>query len=420
MATVTPRRNKDGTITSWTITLSDGYLPDGSQKRIYRTFHANPNSTEKSQRSQAEKYAARLQTEYDDKRITDAKKVTFRSVYDDYIEDRIIRRGLAQQTADSYKKLFETRLLPEFGGMAIRDITAADINRFLRKLATGRIPKEKEPAHDTDPTVKKNLKGKKEQKKLSGTYCLKFFQQLNEMMGYAQRSGIIAVNPCDMVEPPKRDTKEAQYYDLPECVQIADLLEKWPEAEWRAFFSLAFYCGCRPGELIGMNWKDYDGDNIFIQAGSYQGKGEKCKRTDKPKTKKSIRRISLTPEAQKALEAWKREQAAQRLKCGECWQDPDAVFTNEDGERIRPQRPTKEWKNFTTKNQIRHLPLYDLRHTNCSMLISSRELSVEEVAARMGHEQTSTTLNIYSHAFSNFNEKANAALSNVLKRSANQ
>ena len=64
---------------------------------------------------------------------------------------------------------------------------------------------------------------------------------------------------------------------------------------------------------------------------------------------------------------------------------------------------------------IRHLPLYSLRHTNCSLLISSRELSVEEIAARMGHEQTSTTLNIYSHAFRDANEKATAALENVLK-----
>lgn len=409
MATIKPRINKDGVITSWSITISGGYAPDGKQIRVNRTFHADPNSTEKSQRKQAEKYAARLQTEYDDKRITDAKKITFKAVYDDYIEDRIVRRKLAQQTADSYKKLFNARILPEFGGMAIRDITAADINRFLRKLANGRKAKGK-----------KDLTEKEEKKQLSGTYCLKYFQQLNEMMGYAQRSGIIAVNPCDMVEPPKRDTQEAQYYDLPECMQIADLLEVWPEVKWKAFFSLAFYCGCRPGELIGLNWKDYDGDNIFIQAGSYKGKGEECKRTDKPKTKKSIRRISLTPEAQKALEAWKREQAAQRLKCGACWQDPDAVFTNEDGKRIGPDRPTKAWKSFTTENNIRHLPLYDLRHTNCSMLISSRELSVEEVAARMGHEQTSTTLNIYSHAFSDFNKKANKALSNVLKRSVNQ
>ena len=52
---------------------------------------------------------------------------------------------------------------------------------------------------------------------------------------------------------------------------------------------------------------------------------------------------------------------------------------------------------------------------NCSLLIYSRELSVEEVAAQMGHEQTSTTLDIYTHAFKKANERATKALENVLK-----
>lgn len=414
MATVEPRRNKQGEITSWRITISDGYRPDKSQKRIYRTFHANPNSTESAQKKQAEKYAARLETECADKRLNDAKKLSFQKVYEEYCEyldDLVFRGDMARQTADSYKKLFNSRLLKEFGGMAIREIETADIDRFLRKLAKGRKPRGKK---NGQAKTDKN----EQPKKLSGTYCLKYFQQLNELFTFAKREKYITVNPCDDVVKPKRDTKEAQYYELNECAKIMELLPMCSDPKWKAYFSLAFYCGCRPGELIGLNWNDYNGKEIFVQAGSYQGKGEKCKRTEKPKTKRSIRRISLTPEAIVALEVWKSRQAALRLKCGKCWQNPDAVFTNDDGERIRPQAPTKAWKAFTTKNRLRHLPLYDLRHTNCSLLIASRELSVEEVSARMGHEQTSTTLNIYSHAFANYNERATQALTNVLKAAA--
>ena len=219
---------------------------------------------------------------------------------------------------------------------------------------------------------------------------MKYFQQLNELFTYAKRLKYISSNPCDDAIKPKLDTQEAQYYELDECAVIMKHLEKHPDPKWKAFFSLAFYCGCRPGELIGLNWSDYNGETISVKAGSYQKKGEKNKRTDKPKTKKSIRRISLIPEAQLALNAWKSKQAEERLKRGKCWQDPDAVFTNDYGERISSGRPSRAWRQFTTNNNIRHLPLYDLRHTNCSLLISSRELSVEEVAARMGHEQTST------------------------------
>lgn len=383
----------------WIVTAYNGYNPDGTQKRVRRAFQADPNSTEKAQRKQAEKFAAHLQTDLDDKRINDAKRITLRGVYEEYISDLEIRKGLAPRTIDSYKELFDRRILPEFGKKAIRDITVSDINKFLRKLVTDR---------------------KNGEKSLSGTYRLKYYQQLNQLFQYARRNGFIVVNPCDLIEPPKRDTKEAQYYDLPECVAIVKALANYPEIIWKAFFSLGFYCGTRPGEIIGLNWSDYDGKSIFIQAGSYTPKGEATRRTDKPKTKKSVRKITLAPEAAAALSEWKREQAKQRLQAGQCWYDPEAMFTTMEGIRLSPDRPSKAWKRFARDNGIRHLPYYDIRHTNCSLLISSRELSVEEVAARMGHEQTSTTLNIYTHAFSNANERATEALCNVLKKAVQE
>ena len=163
MATIKPKGN--GT---FLITVSDGYRPDGSQKRIYRTFHANLNSSESAQMKQAEKYAKRLETECEDKKVTDHKKISFQKVYNDYIDDLTVIRKLAPRTIDSYKKLFESRLLKEFGNMPVRNIDTSDIDRFIRKLA----------------------KSGKDGKLLSGTYCLKYFQQLNELFRYAQRKKI--------------------------------------------------------------------------------------------------------------------------------------------------------------------------------------------------------------------------------------
>lgn len=126
---------------------------------------------------------------------------------------RIVRRGLAERTADSYTALFERRLLPAFGNTAIREITASDINKFLRKLVNdGKCQKK------SKKTGKEENKGQTSSRKISGTYCLKYYQQLNELFSYAQRTGIIVVNPCDLVEPPKKDTKEAQYYEPHECM----------------------------------------------------------------------------------------------------------------------------------------------------------------------------------------------------------
>lgn len=382
MATLKNRGNG-----SWLVTVSGGYGPDGKQIRIFRTFHANPKSTIDSQRKQAEKYAAALETDFARQQITAAKKLTFSAVYADYIQDRAIVKGLAPRTIDDYRKLFTRKLLPQFGKKAIRDITASDLNAFFRKI-------------------------KKEGS--SGTYSRKYYQQLNELFKYAQRSGIIVTNPCGLIDPPKIDTPEAQYYDISEVPSILDAINNCPDPMWKCYFTLQFYCGSRPEEMTGLNWNDFDGNNVSISAGAYQAKGEKCKRTERPKTKKSVRKINLPPDAIKALNAWKKIQLEKRLKLG-IWPNPEAVFTNELGYRISIYQPSKKWKQFTKENNLHHLPLYSLRHTNCSLLISSNALSVEEISARMGHEQTSTTLNTYSHVFSDANEKATDALLSVLE-----
>ena len=394
MATIEKRKNG-----SFLITVSGGYGPDGKQIRVRRTFHADPGTTENSQRKQAEKFAATLETDFARQQITDAKKLTFKAVYEDYLQDRIVRKGLAKRTVDDYKKLFERQLLPQFGKAAIRDITARDLNSFFRNL--------KKEVKNTDT-------GKTEKVDVAGTYARKYYQQLNELFRYAQRNGIIVTNPCTLIEPPTIDTPEAQFYDVSEVPAILEAIKHHPDPEWRCYFLLQFYCGSRPEEMTGLNWSDYDGSDISISAGAYQEKGGKCIRTDRPKTKKSNRKIQLPPDAVSALNAWKGAQAEKRLKIGKAWSDPDAVFTNDIGARVRIDRPTKCWKQFTKENGIRHLPLYSLRHTNCSLLISSNEISVKEVSAQMGHAQTSTTLNIYAHCFKESNKRATNALLNVV------
>ncbi len=59
--------------------------------------------------------------------------------------------------------------------------------------------------------------------------------------------------------------------------------------------------------------------------------------------------------------------------------------------------------------------LYGLRHTNASLMISQK-INVRDVSSRLGHAQTSTTLNIYAHAFLEANKKATDAVVNALKQ----
>ena len=373
---------------SWLLTISDGYDSSGEQIRLYRTIKVDPKKTELAQRREAEKQAALIEADYRRNIITAAKKTTIAQLSKDYMEDHIKPR-LAPRTIADYERIFEKRINPYFGKKAVQDLTASDINRFFRKI--------------------------RNEETLSGTYQLKFYQQLHELLEYAKRIGLITINVCELATHPKNDTKEAKYYELEDCHKLLKALNKFKDSKWRCYFLLSIYTGMRPGEQIGLNWDDLQDGTLTVRAGSVQLKGQKCTRTEKPKTKKSVRKIYLPPVVVKALTKWKSEQAQYRLKFKDAWPEPDAIFTNELGYRVRIDRPSKRWKQFLQENDLAKINLYGLRHTNASLMISQK-INVRDVSSRLGHAQTSTTLNIYAHAFLEANKKATDAVVNALKQ----
>ena len=60
------------------------------------------------------------------------------------------------------------------------------------------------------------------------------------------------------------------------------------------------------------------------------------------------------------------------------------------------------------------IPLHGLRHTSATLLIS-QNIDVRTVSGRLGHAQTSTTMNIYSHALKKMDEKAADALESLFQ-----
>jgi len=66
-----------------------------------------------------------------------------------------------------------------------------------------------------------------------------------------------------------------------------------------------------------------------------------------------------------------------------------------------------------TPDEVKALKIHSLRHTSASLLIADGT-DIRTVAARLGHSQTSTTLNIYAHAVAEANALAAKGLGNRL------
>ena len=142
--------------------------------------------------------------------------------------------------------------------------------------------------------------------------------------------------------------------------------------------------------------------------------GQGTIRTDRPKTQKSIRMIDLPPVITSLLQQHRLQQAEYRLQFGKEWPEPDAVFTGALGHRLNISSPTQKFQKIVKAYDLKPITLYGLRHTAATIMIA-QGLNVRDVSARLGHAQTSTTLNIYAHAFMDANTRATNAITDALE-----
>ena len=63
------------------------------------------------------------------------------------------------------------------------------------------------------------------------------------------------------------------------------------------------------------------------------------------------------------------------------------------------------------------IPLHGLRHTSAALLIANNQ-DIRSVSACLGHAETSTTLNIYTHFLESTDKKSADILENVLAKQA--
>ena len=110
---------------------------------------------------------------------------------------------------------------------------------------------------------------------------------------------MISTNPCKSVTLPSSDKKERNIYTLEEAQHILELFETEDESNFKyvVFFTMALYTGLRRGELLGLEWNDFDLDNniVTISRTSNWTKG-KGVYTDTPKTATSMRSLKIPNE----------------------------------------------------------------------------------------------------------------------------
>lgn len=110
---------------------------------------------------------------------------------------------------------------------------------------------------------------------------------------------------------------------------------------------------------------------------------------------------------------------------GDYWQGADWLFVQDNGKQMSYYTPYSAFRDALDRYNAgmkpsKQLPLisfHGLRHTSATLLIAGKQ-DAKTVAARLGHAQTSTTMNIYVHALKENDSKAVDAIENVLTKQA--
>lgn len=374
---------------AYQIRVSVGYDTKGRHKEQAMTWKPEPGMTEK----QIQKELNRQAVMFEEKCAHGycATAVKFQDLAEEWF-DLYAKYNLRKTTYQRMTQLTK-RVYPAVGHLRMDKITARQLQGFINSLA-----QDGANMRTGKPLARKTI--------------IHYLSFISDVFSYAMRSDLVSDNPCSKVIIPKGESKEKEIYTQEEMQCLLELLMKEP-LKFRVFFFLIAYSGFRRGEMLGLEWKDIDWENGVISVrrtsnyvphiGTY---------TDTTKTRKSQRSLKLADELIDMLRQWQNAQADEAFKMGDKWEETDRIFTRWNGKPLDNNAPYKWLKNLCERNELPFYGIHSFRHFTASAMISAG-LDVTTVSGALGHSNSSTTLNIYSHAFQSAQARVSNAMNNV-------
>ena len=360
---------------TYQIRVSTGYDKNGKHKEQAMTWKPEPGMTKR----QIEKELNRQAVMFEEvcNRGFKTSAVKFQELSEEWFEN-YAKLNLRSTTYERMLQLTH-RIYPAIGHLRIDKITARQLQGFVNSLAKEGA-NEKTGKSLAPKTIRHNL------------------SFISDVFSYAVKMGLVSDNPCSKVTIPKGEVKEKQIYTQEEMALLLTKINSEP-TKYRAFFFLIAYSGFRRSEMLGLEWKDIDFEHCIISVNRTSNyTAERGTYTDTTKTKRSKRVLKISPYIMNILRELKAEQDSEALRLGDKWVDTDRLFVKWDGKPMNNQTPYGWLKEFCEKNELPFYGIHSFRHFAASALISAG-LDVTTVSGALGHSNSGTTLNVYSHMF---------------------
>ena len=329
----------------------------------YRVGKKQKRETIGSNKKEAEKILTRRLSEINHGTYQEACDITFNEFIDKWL-DEYAQPRIKAHTLYKYKNALKCHVRPVLGDYYVAKITPNDIRKLMSKMIKVRSAKTTNNILTIIKTIFK----------------------------YARRWGYIRISPVEDVDKYRVEREEMDYLK-PNEIQ---LLLKHCEEPFKTFVFTAVLTGMRKGELLGLQWGDVDwnSNTIFVRRslkwkfGKENIKDGKRWYFDSPKTRYSVRAVTMSPRLKEALEIHRIHAPVN---------EDDLIFCNSGNNPVDPDNIIKRhFQPALRMAGLRKIRFHDLRHTYTSLLIAQGE-NVKFIQSQLGHASIQTTMDRYGH-----------------------
>jgi integrase len=259
----------------------------------------------------------------------------------------------------AYKNHVEKHIVPALGTVRLIEVQPQHIERAKAFWAS------------STPKRRKLAEGK-----LSTRTVHHIFSTLRVSLNRAKRQRLIALNPCELVDPPRVERKEMRALDGRGGAALVKALEA---SDLGAAIVTSLGTGLRRGELLALRWGDINLEEQRITVRRAIERVDRQTRFKDPKTSRSRRTISLPRFVADRLRRHHTEQGQRMMADGLGRPTPETLVFERDGQPWVPNTFGTVFMRALRDAGLPHLRLH------------------ETVSSALGHSTISTTADIYAH-----------------------
>lgn len=334
----------------------DFYLPDGKRIRRSTELSSNQQNLTIIKRQIIPDIIIGLGKEPVEE-LQESKEWILDEFADEYFE--LHSTQIREHTNEKNKQHYKNHVSPYFGKRLISSLTPIELEKWQNRLLL----------------------------KYRHLTVQKYRSVLYSILQKAYNNDIILKNPLEKVNAPKMQINNQQKEVLPFTHKELALILENSSGYIKNFISFMAATGMRPGEIVALKWSDVDFERKMI---SIERTRVRSKKGQKPKdgltkTMSSNRKIDLLPIAEQAL-----------LEQMKLTVDATYIFLNQSNEPFYGHDIIgKRFREIIKQSGMKERPLYNLRHTFASQMIS-RGADIVWVSNMLGHKNVSITLSTYT------------------------